>query len=295
LVNQIQNHWYENQFGRESQAFYTSGNGLIRTQAGMRAKPVFEVMALTKKLFLRHPPDEFFNLIMQSFGKEVSTVWFEVVAQSFCGLRTTWLAIGILTLVTTTTLASYKSIKVKVNPARNYPFVASQGQVSIAADPYETNDKIKTAFDIKDMEKLGVVPVNVIITNESDDTILVSGQDINLLDEKNRSLESLNIEEVVHAVISKGKSPSTRGPAPPSRLPVPQREGSRGDAFEIDMDFNNKALKELKIAPKTTASGFVFFRLPDRQMRLAGHKLYIPQVKNLRSKEDLLFFEIEIK
>jgi len=200
-----------------------------------------------------------------------------------------------LAAVTTTTFAGYKSIKVKVNAARSYPFVATQGHVSIAADPYETNDKIRTAFDIKDLEKLGIVPVNVIITNEGEELISINGHDINLLDEKNHSLESLLVEEVVHAIISKGKSPSTHAPTPSSRFPLPQREGLRGDAFEIETDFSNKALKEVRIAPKATASGFVFFRLPNRQMRLTGHKLYIPQVKNLNSKEDLLFFEIEIK
>jgi hypothetical protein len=220
------------------------------------------------------------------------------IARSLRGLKTKGhllILVSMLTVLTATTLAGYKSIKVKVDPARSYPFVATQGHVTIAADPYETNDKIKTAFDIKDLEKLGIVPVNVIISNEGEDLISVNGEDINLLDEKNHSLESLPVEEVVHAILSKGKSPSTRGPNTSSRFPLPRREGLRGDAFEIETDFNNKALKEVRIAPKATASGFVFFRLPDHQMRLAGHKLYIPQVKNLKTKEDLLFFEIEIK
>jgi hypothetical protein len=227
--------------------------------------------------------------------REVLNVRLEATMRSFRYFKTTGIVVSILAIVTTTTLAGYKTVKVRVNPARSYPFVVSQGPVSVAADPYETNEKIRTAFDVKDMEKLGIVPVNVIITNEGEDTILVSGQDINLLDEKNHSLEALNVDEVVHAVISKGKSPSTRGPAASSRFPLPQHEGPRGDAFEIEMDFNNKALKEIRVAPKATASGFIFFRLPDRQMKLAGHKLYIPQIKNLESKQDLLFFEIEIK
>jgi len=204
------------------------------------------------------------------------------------------ITMGILILLTWTTLASYKSIKIKVDPARSYPFRVTQGYVVIAADPYETSDKIKTAFDLKDLDKLGIVPVNVIISNEGEDLILVSGQDVNLLDSKNHSLQSLAVEDVVQALVTKGKSPSTHGPNPSSPIPLPRRD-LRGDAFEVGMDLNNKALKEVRIAPKTTASGFVFFRLPDHQMRLAGHKLYIPQVKNLKTKEDLLFFEIEFK
>lgn len=222
------------------------------------------------------------------------------IVRSLCGVSVQRKAcfvipIGVLILLTWTTLASYKSIKVKVDPARSYPFRVTQGYVVIAADPYETSDKIKTAFDLKDLEKLGIVPVNVIISNEGEDLILVSGQDVNLLDSKNHSLQSLAVEDVVQALVTKGKSPSTHGPNPSSPIPLPRRDSLRGDAFEVEMDLNNKALKEVRIAPKTTASGFVFFRLPDHQMKLAGHKLYIPQVKNLKTKEDLLFFEIEFK
>ncbi len=191
--------------------------------------------------------------------------------------------------------ASYKSIKVKVDPAASYPFHVTQGRVTIAADSYETNDKVKTAFDLKDLDKLGIIPVNVIISNDDQDAILISGRDINLLDSKNRSFESLPVDQVVQTILSKGKSPSTHGPSAPSRLPLPRKEGLRGDAFEIETDLNNKCLKELRVNPQTTGSGFVFFRLPDHQVRLAGYKLYIPQVKNLRTKEDLLFFEIELK
>src|SRR5262249_58482403 len=71
-----------------------------------------------------------------------------------------------LLMLVTVAFASYKSIKIKVDPAASYAFHVTQGQVTIAADPYETNEKVKTAFDLKDLDKLGVVPVNVIISNE---------------------------------------------------------------------------------------------------------------------------------
>jgi hypothetical protein len=189
-------------------------------------------------------------------------------------------------------LAGYKSPKVKVDAARSYPFQQTQSNVTIAADPYETNQKIRTAFDVKDMEKLGIVPVNIIISNEGEDLISVSGEDINLLDGKNRPIQSIAPEEVVQFILSRGKGPSGRTPSP---IPLPRREGLRGDAFEIETDFSNKALKEVRIAPKTTASGFLFFRLPNKQVKLSGYKIYIPEIRNLKTKQNLLFFEIEIK
>ena len=199
-----------------------------------------------------------------------------------------------LVLFVSTTLAGYKSIKVKVNPAKTYPFHQSQGHVTIAVDPYETDEKIKTAFDVKGMEKLGIIPVNLIITNEGEDLISVSGQDVNLLDVKNQSIESTPPEEVVQLILNKGKEPSASGRGR-SPLPLPRRDTMRGDAFEIETDFTNKALKEARVTPKSTASGFVFFRLPSKQMKLIGYKIYIPEIKNLRTQQNLLFFEIEMK
>lgn len=191
-------------------------------------------------------------------------------------------------------LAGYKSPKVKVYPARSYPFQQTQSNVTIAADPYQTNQKIRTAFDVKDMERLGIMPVNMIISNDGEDLISVSGEDINLLDDKNRPIQSTAPEEVVQLILSKGKGPSSSGRTP-SPIPLPRRQGLRGDAFEIETDFSNKALKETRVAPKTTASGFLFFRLPNKQTKLGGYKIYIPEIRNLKTKQNLLFFEIEIK
>jgi hypothetical protein len=188
--------------------------------------------------------------------------------------------------------ADYKSLKVKIEPARTYSFHQQQGQVTIAADPYETREKIKTAFDLKELEEAGIVPVHVIVTNEGESTIAISGEDVNLLDFNNRSFAPLPIDEVVRAVIYKGPPRTSRAR---SRFPLPRSGGRRGDAFEIETDLTNKSLKDLRIAPKTTAGGFVFFRLPNNRMRLGGYKVYIPEIRNLKTQENLLFFEIELK
>ena len=189
-------------------------------------------------------------------------------------------------------IAGYKSLKVKIESASSYAFHQKQGTVTIAADPYETKEKIKTAFDLKELEQLGIVPVHIIISNDSEDPIVISGQDINLLDSNNRSFESLPVDEVVRAVVYK-EGPRT-SPSP-SRIPFPRGSGRRGDAFEIETDLTNKSLRDLRVAPKTNAAGFVFFRLPNNRMQLGGYKVYIPEIRNLKTRQSLLFFEIDLK
>lgn len=189
-------------------------------------------------------------------------------------------------------VAGYKSRKVKIEPANTYPFHQQQGAVTIAADPYETKEKIKTAFDLKELERRGIVPIHIIIGNDGEDPIGISGEDINLLDSDNRSFEPLPVDEVVRAVLYKQSPKTSRNPSP---LPFPRGSGRRGDAFEIEADLTNKFLRDLRIMPGTNSGGFLFFRLPSNRMNLRGYKVYIPEVRNLRTRQNLLFFEIELK
>jgi len=189
-------------------------------------------------------------------------------------------------------IAGYKSLKVKAEPAKTYEFHQQQGPITIAADPYETKEKIKTAFDLKELEQMGIVPVHIIISNDGEDPIAISGQDINLLNSNNRSLAALPVDEVVRAIVYKEGPRTSRSPSP---LPFPRGSGRRGDAFEIETDLTNKSLRELRVSPKTTSGGFVFFKLPNNRMKLGGYKVYIPELHNMRTRQSLLFFEIDLK
>lgn len=190
------------------------------------------------------------------------------------------------------TIAGYKSLKVRIEPAKSYPFHQQQGGITIAADPYETKERIKTAFDLKELEQMGIVPVHIIISNDGEDPIVISGQDISLLDSNNRSIEPMPVDEIVRAVVYKEGPRTSRNPSP---LPFPRGSGRRGDAFEIETDLTNKSVRDLRVAPRTNSGGFVFFRLPNNRMRLEGYKVYIPEIRNLKTRQSLLFFEIDLK
>ncbi len=204
------------------------------------------------------------------------------------------LGIGLLVLCCSVPLlGGYKSVKVKVDRASTYPSYQRQGKVVIAADPYLTKEKIVTAFDAKDLEKLGIVPVNIILTNEGEEPVLLSGEDVTLLDSKNRSIGQIPAEEVVQTLLNKSRGTSRR--PVPTPFPLPRRDGGQGEAFDLGTDFSNKSLKEARVAPDSTSFGFVFFQIQGNPKSLSGFKIYIPEVRNLKTKQNLLFFEIELK
>ncbi|MSO22119.1 MAG: hypothetical protein EXQ58_02455 [Acidobacteria bacterium] len=100
------------------------------------------------------------------------------------------------------------------------------------------------------------------------------------------------MDEVLRAVVYKEGPRTSRNPSP---LPFPRGSGRRGNAFEIETDLTNKSVRDLRVAPSTNAGGFVFFRLANNRMRLEGYKVYIPEIRNLKTRQSLLFFEIDLK
>lgn len=191
-------------------------------------------------------------------------------------------------------LGAYKNLAVKVGPVEGYASRQSQGPVTIAADPYPSEARIRTVFDIKGLSKLGLVPINLIISNQGSDALSVNGATITLLDPEYGSLPALSPKEVVDMILRHDRR--RRGPL--GRVPLPRagigRSRVEKRAFEIEDDFIRKSLKR-RVRPRATAWGFVFFQLPERKSRLTGHKIIVPDVENNRTQQNLLYFDIELK
>src|SRR5512136_2394436 len=56
---------------------------------------------------------------------------------------------------------------VKVMPIASYPARIELGGVTIAIDPYNSNEKAYSAFDVKNLNSRGYYPIHVIIQNSS--------------------------------------------------------------------------------------------------------------------------------
>jgi len=193
-------------------------------------------------------------------------------------------------------LGAYKNLAVKVGPVEGYASRQSQGPVTIAADPYPSETRIRTAFDIKGLSKLGLVPINLVISNQGPDALSIDGASITLLDPEYGSLPALAPREVVDMLLRHDRSRRR----PLGRVPLPGPGIGRGRSrmekqrLEIQDDFIRKSLKR-RIRPRATAWGFVFFQLPERKSRLTGYKIIIPDVKNDKTQQKLLYFDIELK
>jgi hypothetical protein len=171
----------------------------------------------------------------------------------------------------------------------------SQGKVTIAADPYPTENRIRTVFDVKGLSELGLVPINLIISNQGPDALSVNGATITLLDPEYGSLQALSPIEVVDMILRQDRSRRR-----PLGISLPRLGLGRGrsrvekQALELEDDFVRKSLKP-RIRPRAVAWGFVFFQLPERKSHLKNYKIIIPDIQNTRTKQKLLYFDIGLK
>ena len=188
---------------------------------------------------------------------------------------------------------AYKNLAVKVGPVEGYASRQSQGPVTIAADPHPSETRIRTAFDIKGLSKMGLLPINLIVSNQGPDSLSIDVESITLLDPEYGSLQALSPREVVDMLLRHDR-PLGRFPLPRPGIGMGRRSRVEKQLLEIRDDIIRKSLKR-RIRPRATAWGFVFFQLPERKSRLTGYKIIIPDVENDKTQQKLLYFDIELK
>ncbi len=168
----------------------------------------------------------------------------------------------------------YAAKVVKIKPIDSYPARAEVAGVTIALDPYATDEKTFTAFDVKDLNSRGYHPVHVIIRNEGRDSVTIRTRNIVLVTADGRSLYATSAALVVQDVFKGGFADKSGSPF---------------------ADFTRKELYNRRIEPGTTADGFLFFYIPKAKgIALAGAALTIPEVVDDATRQLIGAFTIPL-
>lgn len=180
----------------------------------------------------------------------------------------------------------YQIKSVKVNPVDSYPAKATIGGLTIAADPYPTDEKSYSAFDVKDLNSRGYFPVHLIIRNSSPNFVTVRTRNITLVTAEGQKLYTTPATIVVQDVIKGGLV---------SKLPKMKShdQSTSTKTGSPLLDFTGKELTNRQIEPGVISDGFVFFYTDDHKKPIfSGSKLVIPQVLDEGSQKPVGPFEI---
>lgn len=164
----------------------------------------------------------------------------------------------------------YEIKTVKVLPIESYPARVSVDGVTIAADPYSTDQKSYSAFDIKDLNTRGYHPIHLVIRNDSEKFLSLRTRNVLLITSEGAQLYSTPATVLVEDVVKS----------------APQRPFS---------DFSSKELVQLTVEPGATVDGFLFFYASDSEKNLfAGSTLFIPKLEEEGTRRPVGPFSISL-
>jgi hypothetical protein len=182
----------------------------------------------------------------------------------------------------------YEIKSVKVLPIESYPARITLGDVTIAADPYDTSEKSFSAFDIRNLNSQGYFPLHVIIQNSSKAFFKIRTLNVVLVTASGQQLYTTPAAVVVGDVFKSGFT---------NRIPLirsydPTTSTRTGSPLS---DFTGKELTNRIIDPGTVSDGFLFFYTTDPKKNLfAGSTLYIPKLEEEGSRNTLGPFFIHL-
>jgi len=175
-----------------------------------------------------------------------------------------------------------------VQPATSFADVEvhDKEKVAIAAEPYDTKEK-EAIFRV-DYLSHGVMPVRLIVTNNSDRPISLRDARILFQTPAGDRLQAAEPEDVERLMTRKeregGKIPMP-GPIPSIHM---KPKASNKD---VEADFDEFEYGALVVEAHTTRAGFLFYDVSQLDDPLKGAKLHLRKLRDADGNE-LFFFEI---
>jgi hypothetical protein len=180
--------------------------------------------------------------------------------------------------------SDYRVKTVKILPMESYPARTAVQDVTIAADPYATDEKSFSAFDVKHLNSQGYFPIHVIVQNSTQDFLIVRTRNILLITADGQKLYSTPISVLVEDIfkassinkISRDSSGNIKAGSPLS-------------------DFSGKDLTNKLIDPGKVSDGFLFFYNAEPKKNLfAGSTLLIPKIEEEGTRKSFGPFSIPL-
>jgi len=180
----------------------------------------------------------------------------------------------------------------EARPAASYAARQTVDNVTIAVEPYKEREKQREAFGKIDLTKLGVVPVLVVIDNNTGHAVRLDRMRVSLITADRQEVDPIPAGDVE-------RSGRVRAPDMiPRTSPIPPIPGIGRGSKRPEKDKWEIEAREF-VAPVVDAGsrayGFFYFRTGKGPDRLPGSKLYVTGLQHAPTGQDLLYFEIDLE
>jgi hypothetical protein len=195
--------------------------------------------------------------------------------------------IGLIFAVPLLCLAAKQFSMPKLQPAFSYPAHDHHGNenVTVGLDPYDTTTK-SGIFTVHYREN-DLLPILVVITNDSDQPVQLSEMKIELVTADRTKLTPLSEDDIFRR-ISHPKASGTRYP-----VPFPTQKAKGGVDSKSRDEVQSALFRARAVEPRSSQAGFMFFDISDLSGRLSGANFYLTGVRD-SSGHDLMYFEVSL-
>jgi hypothetical protein len=173
--------------------------------------------------------------------------------------------------------------KFSPGPASSYPAKQTNDHVTVAAVAYDTEELAHTAFGKLNPNQYGVLPVLIIIQNDTDQALKLDHLDVEYTGVDGRRVEATPANEV--QTLGGTERPNIQTTTNP--LPRLHKHKNPLDVWEID----GRSFAAKLLPAHESASGFFYFQTTHRP----GSKFYLTGVKVAATGQDLFYFEIPLE
>ena len=196
--------------------------------------------------------------------------------------------IATIALVPLLCVAAKEFAMPRAQPAKSYPAHDEHPMeaVAVGVDPYDLAEKT-TIFSVRYSE-IGFMPIFVIVTNDGNQPVELSGMKAQLVTVKRTKLAPANEEDIARRL--------TRPSANTNKYPIPfpTKKIKGGLSKQAMEEIQNAQFVARAVEPHSTQSGFLFFDVSDLSTPLAGAHFYLTGVRDSKGNE-LMYFEIPLE
>jgi hypothetical protein len=198
-----------------------------------------------------------------------------------------WLVLAAVLAVPLLCLAAKEFSMPKTQPAFSYPAHDHHANenVTVGLDPYDDAEKAKIfTINYRDNDLL---PVLLVITNDSDQPIELSNMKAELVTSDRTKLSPATDDDILRRI--------THPRASGARVPIPfptKRVKGGTNSKELD-EIQTAQFKAKAVEPRSSQAGFLFFDVSDLLNPLAGAHFYLTGVRD-SSGHELMYFDVEM-
>jgi hypothetical protein len=168
--------------------------------------------------------------------------------------------------------------------------------LTISAQPWTDGALYKEKFPKKSPFAAGIVAMQVVFRNDSNESMKVSLDRIRLsfqIDEARQEVQALTPAQVADQVLKPGGKDPAKSRA---RIPLPVSIPHNNDKHwtELEQQAETAGVPANVIAPHSSVQGLLYFDLQGQFDLLNGAHLYVPDVLVMENNRSLTYFEIDL-